>query len=165
MISLIFYSTVYSQELQIPSYYKTDASLTEELQLIVKDIELDIFFETNEDGLEQISLAIIDLNGDNPILAGVNMQNFIYPASVYKMYVAAEVLRQISQEEFSLDSLVVVKSPNDVDKTKEIRTDPRPLLHDGDTVTINYLLDLMITRSDNSAANCLIDLAGRVNIN
>ncbi|MEO6894157.1 MAG: serine hydrolase, partial [Ginsengibacter sp.] len=28
-----------------------------------------------------------------------------------------------------------------------------------------YLLDLMITRSDNSAANCLIDIAGRKNIN
>ena len=43
--------------------------------------------------------------------------------------------------------------------------DPRPLLKDGDTVTINYLLDLMITRSDNSAANCLIDVATRDSIN
>jgi beta-lactamase class A len=30
---------------------------------------------------------------------------------------------------------------------------------------VNYLLDLMITRSDNSAANCLIDLARREHIN
>ena len=35
----------------------------------------------------------------------------------------------------------------------------------GDTVTVNYLLDLMITRSDNSAANCLIDIANRKRIN
>lgn len=32
-------------------------------------------------------------------------------------------------------------------------------------MTIHYLLDLMITRSDNSAAYCLIDIAGRPNIN
>jgi beta-lactamase class A len=38
-------------------------------------------------------------------------------------------------------------------------------LKNGDTVTVNYLLDLMITRSDNSATNCLIDIAGRKNIN
>lgn len=58
-----------------------------------------------------------------------------------------------------------MKSPNDVDSSKEIASDPRKLLRDGDTVTVNYLLDLMITRSDNSAANCLIDLAKRENIN
>jgi len=118
-----------------------------------------------EDGIEQISLAVIDLNEKKPSLGGVNIGNFIYPASVYKMYVAAEVLSQISQGLYSLDSMLVVKSPNDVDKSKEIKSDPRPLLRSGDTVSVNYLLDLMITRSDNSAANCLIDLAKRENLN
>jgi len=79
--------------------------------------------------------------------------------------VAAEVLHQVSQARYSLWSPYVVKSPNDVDRSKELMQDPRPLLRDGDTVTVNYLLDLMITRSDNSAANCLIDLARRENIN
>jgi beta-lactamase class A len=93
------------------------------------------------------------------------MENFIYPASVYKMYVAMEILKQVSNEEYSLYKSYVVKSPNDVDHTSEISWDPRPLLKDGDTVTVDYLLDLMITRSDNSAANCMIDIAGRKNIN
>jgi len=75
------------------------------------------------------------------------------------------VLKQIEQGTHSLFEQYIVRSPNDVDMAKEISWDPRPLLHDGDTVTINYLLDLMITRSDNSAANCLIDIAGRKNIN
>lgn len=48
---------------------------------------------------------------------------------------------------------------------KEIKCDSRPLLHAEDTVTVYYLLDLMITRSDNSAANILIDLASRSKIN
>jgi beta-lactamase class A len=115
--------------------------------------------------MEKISFAVIDMTGRKPLLGGVNMDNFIYPASLYKMYVAMEILNQITQGKYSLYQSYVVKSPNDVDHTKEISWDPRPLLRDGDTVTVNYLLDLMITRSDNSAANCLIDIAGRNNIN
>jgi beta-lactamase class A len=71
----------------------------------------------------------------------------------------------VSNGEYSLFQSYIVKSPNDVDRSREISFDPRPLLKHGDTVTINYLLDLMITRSDNSAANCLIDIANRSRIN
>lgn len=150
---------------KIPNYYEYDKSLSDELQTIVNELDLNKDFDVGEDGIEQISFAVIDLNSDEPIFGGVNYDNFIYPASVYKMYVAAEVLNQISQGKHELDEIYVVKSPNDVDRSKEIPNDPRPLLRDGDTVTVNYLLDLMITRSDNSAANCLIDLAKRENIN
>lgn len=154
------------QSRSIPSYYEKDALLSEKLSGIARDLGLDGDFQVGEDGTEQISLAVIQLkDGERPKIGGVHMENFIYPASVYKMYVAAEVLRQVSAKKYSLDSLYVVRSPNDVDTAREVLSDPRPLLHDGDTVTVNYLLDLMITRSDNSAANCLIDLTQRKNIN
>jgi beta-lactamase class A len=132
---------------------------------IVRDVNLDGTYDAGEDGMQTISFAVIDLNGRKPLLGGVHMGHFIYPASVYKMYVAMEVLKQVSEEKYSLYKSYIVKSPNDVDHTSEIAWDPRPLLKDGDTVTVNYLLDLMITRSDNSAANCMIDIAGRKNIN
>lgn len=135
------------------------------LYRIIKDCMLDSSYDVGEDGTETISFAVIDLNHRPVLLGGVNMENFIYPASVYKMYVAMEVLHQISEGKYSLYSPYIVKSPNDVDKSSEISWDPRPLLKNNDTVTIDYLLDLMITRSDNSAANCLIDVAGRKNIN
>ncbi|HSP87154.1 MAG TPA: serine hydrolase [Ignavibacteriaceae bacterium] len=154
-----------AQNLLIPEYYKHDQSFSDSLLSIVKDLELDKDFDVGEDGIEQISFAVIDLTGINPVLGGVNPENFIYPASVYKMYVAAEVLNQISNGDYSLYESYTVKSPNDVDLSKQIDSDPRPLLKDGDTVTINYLLDLMITRSDNTAANCLIDIATRPKIN
>lgn len=160
-----FWSIMIAQIPKVPSYYEIDSELTDSLYLIVKSLELDKDFDVGEDGIEQISLAVINLNNKTPKLAGINYDNFIYPASVYKMYVAAEVLNQISQGKYSLESVFVVNAPNDVDKTKEIESDPRKLLEDGDTVTVNYLLDLMITRSDNSAANCLIDLAKRENVN
>lgn len=152
-------------QVKIPSYYKQRKSFTESLQRIVHEVGLDSTWDAGEDGKETISFAVIDLTGKKPVLGGVNFDNFIYPASVYKMYVAMEVLKQVSQGEYSLYKEYIVKSPNDVDRSKEIDYDPRALLKNNDTVTINYLLDLMITRSDNSAANCLIDVATRNRIN
>lgn len=144
---------------------KTDPRLSASLQEIINGLGLEKEFDVGEDGTEFISLAVIDLSGAEPVLGGVNESNFIYPASVYKMYVAAEILHQISLGEYSLETPAVVAPHNAVDKKKEIAFDPRPLLKVGDTVTIGYLLDLMITRSDNSAANCLIDAARRERIN
>jgi beta-lactamase class A len=149
----------------IPDYYIQKKEFTDSLYQIVRDVDLDGTYDAGEDGMEKISFAVIDFAAKNPLIGGVNMDNFIYPASLYKMYVAMEVLKQIEQGTHSLFEPYIVRSPNDVDVVKEISWDPRPLLHDRDTVTINYLLDLMITRSDNSAANCLIDIAGRKNIN
>jgi beta-lactamase class A len=149
----------------VPEYFRIDNSLSDSLLSILKSVGLDSNYDAGEDGIEQISFAVIDLNSNPAKLGGVHYKNFIYPASVYKMYVAAAILEQISEGEFSLYDTYIVRSPDDVDKSKQLENDPRPLLKDGDTVTINYLLDLMITRSDNSAANCLIDKATRLEIN
>jgi beta-lactamase class A len=161
MLSAISFCTV----AQIPSYYKHSNSFDKSLQKIIHEVGLDSTWDVGEDGKEKISFAVIDLTGKKPVLGGVNIANFIYPASVYKMYVAMETLKQVYNKEYSLYKDYIIHSPNDVDRSREIDYDPRPLLKNGDTVTINYLLDLMITRSDNSAANCLIDVAGRKNIN
>ncbi len=164
IIVFLFFQYSFSQTITIPSYYQTDEKFSRDLQKIVRELELDKNFDVGEDGVEQISLAVIDLTSDQPKLGGVNYDNFIYPASVYKMYVAAEILNQVSQKKYSLYQSYVAKEPNVVDRSKQIDSDPRPLLKDNDTVTVNYLLDLMITRSDNSSANCLIDIAQRKNI-
>lgn len=150
---------------KIPGYYIQKKSFNDSLQQIVHDVDLDGTYDAGEDGMEKISFAVVSLNGRKPLLGGVNMDHFIYPASVYKMYVAMEVLKQVSEEKYSLYQSYIVHSPNDVDHISEISWDPRPLLKDGDIVTVDYLLDLMITRSDNSAANCMIDIAGRKSIN
>jgi beta-lactamase class A len=155
----------FSQNSTMPGEIIPDSSLSSRLADIVHGLGLDSTFDVGEDGTEQISLAVIDLSRHPARLGSVHADNFIYPASVYKMYVAAAVLKQISDGGHSLWDPFVVKAPNDVDRSRELAADPRPLLHDGDTVTVNYLLDLMITRSDNSAANCLIDLARREKIN
>ncbi len=163
LLSVSFFTS--KSQIKIPHYLHQEKWLNDSLKNIIRDANLDSAYDAGEDGVEKISFAVIDLNGKKPLLGGVNMENFIYPASVYKMYVAMEILNQVSKKEYSLYKIYIVKSPNDVDRTSEISWDPRPLLKAGDTVTVNYLLDLMITRSDNSAANCLIDIAGRKRIN
>ncbi|MEO7049775.1 MAG: serine hydrolase, partial [Ferruginibacter sp.] len=166
--TLIFLSLCVSSlcaQTQFPNYFQQKKSFTDSLAKIVKQVGLDSTWDAAEDGMEQISFAVIDLNNKKPVLGCVNCSNFVYPASVYKMYVAMEILRQVSNGDYSLSRQYIVQSPNDVDKSKEISYDPRPLLRAGDTVTINYLLDLMITRSDNAAANCMIDIATRDSIN
>ena len=113
----------------------------------------------------EIGIAIIDLNESEPKIFGYNMEHFIYPASVYKIFIGAEVLRQIEIGDFSLDQIVEIKSPNDVDKDARIFPgDTRKLLNAGDKTSIDYLLDLMLTRSDNTASNSLLDIVGRENI-
>lgn len=149
----------------IPSFYLQQKTFADSLQKMIADVKLDGTYDRGDDGMEKISFAVIDLSGKRPVIGGVEMDNFIYPASVYKIYVAMEILKQVSNGQHSLFEKYIVKSPNDVDKSSEISWDPRPLLKAGDTVTIDYLLDLMITRSDNSASNCLIDIADRKNIN
>jgi beta-lactamase class A len=165
LVILIVPALAFSQPALPPLDIVQDSLLTLRLTAIVHSLAVDSSFDVGEDGKEQISLAVIDLNNTTPRIGGVNPENFIYPASVYKMYVAAAVLKRISEGDLSLWSPFVVRSPNDVDRGRGLENDPRPLLRDGDTVTVNYLLDLMITRSDNTAANCLIDLAGREKIN
>lgn len=163
-IVMLAFQFSHSQTNIVPSYYQVDEKLSSNLQSIVHELDLDLNFDVGEDGIEQISFAVIDLTGDQPKLGGVNYDNFIYPASVYKMYVAPEILNQVSQGKYSLYQSYIADKPNVVDKTIAIKTDPRPLLKEGDTVNVNYLLDLMISRSDNSASNCLIDIAQRKNI-
>lgn len=149
------------QNLQLQHNKKFSA----EIKRIVVETGLDSNFKTDDTLPEHVAVAVIDLAGKRAVLAGVNIDSFIYPASIYKMYVAMEILKQINEGKYALNTSYIVRSPNDVDKSREVSFDPRPLLRSGDTVTINYLLDLMITRSDNAAANCLIDIAQRKNIN
>jgi beta-lactamase class A len=166
LFSILFLSVnpIWAQH-SIPKYYQQDEQFTKQLHQIIKKAGLDGIYPS-VDGDQPISFAVIDLNGSQPILGGVHMQHYIYPASVYKMYVGMEVLKQVSEGKYSLYQQRVINNPhNIVDSVKEILDDPRPLLQPKDTVTINYLLHLMITRSDNSAANIMIDVATRPQIN
>lgn len=136
--------------------FKENKKRSSEIEQILKD---------NSFLGDEMAIALIDLQEENPEIFGYNLDTFIYPASVYKIFIAAEVLRLIENGSLSLEQNVIIKSPNDVDRDARIFPgDTRKLLSEGDEVTIDYLLDLMLTRSDNTASNTLIDLVGRESI-
>lgn len=118
----------------------------------------------------QISFAVINLKTKVPEIAGYNMDEFIYPASIYKIFIGAEILRKAYEKELNLSDTIEIKSPNDVDRDinffpKSTSGDVRPLLNAGDKVSIDYLLQLVFSRSDNTASNSLMDIATREDIN
>ena len=75
LIVSLFFQYSFSQTLTIPSYYQKDENLSRDLQKIVNELDLDKNFDVGEDGIEQISLAVIDISGKQPLLTGVNYDN------------------------------------------------------------------------------------------
>ncbi|HRH24969.1 MAG TPA: class A beta-lactamase-related serine hydrolase [Candidatus Paceibacterota bacterium] len=136
----------------------------EEDSIRSKEIEKLIRSKKITKDLNQFAIALVDLKEKDPKIFGVNLDLWMYPASVYKIFIGAEVLRQVEQQKYNLKDLVEIKSPNDVDKDARLFPDTRPLLKSGDKVSIEYLLELMLGRSDNTASNCLIDIVGRESI-
>ncbi len=130
-----------------------------------RSVDIKKILDDNDYTKREMGVAIIDLNQTQPHIFGYNMEHFIYPASVYKIFIGAEVLRQIEIGVLTLEQSITIKPPNDVDKDARIFPgDTSKLLTDGDVVTIDHLLALMLERSDNTASNTLIDLVSRESI-
>ncbi|WP_324825739.1 serine hydrolase [Sinanaerobacter sp. ZZT-01] len=103
-------------------------------------------------------------------------------ASVIKLWVMGEAFHQIEQGILSKDTMIILKDSDKVpsglveDYARQARTgslseDMFPesgvlnLLHTGTELTIEDLYRLMITVSDNTATNILIDILGMEKIN
>jgi len=90
----------------------------------------------------------------------------IYPASVSKIFVGVEVLRQVELNVINIADIVTIKDNNVANFLEsEFPHSSIPLLNTGDKKTVNDLLFLMLNRSDDTATNELIDLVTRESIN
>lgn len=102
---------------------------------------------------EWASICVVDISDiANPRVGGFKMDNFIYPASTYKLYVLGEIVRQVVAGERTLDDLVTVSPHNHRGGSR---------LEAGQTTSISEVLRLMMQYSDNTAANVAIDIADR----
>ncbi|MFA6385008.1 MAG: serine hydrolase, partial [Candidatus Omnitrophota bacterium] len=81
-------------------------------------------------------------------------------ASLVKIPIMAAVFQSEKDGKLSLDQLVTMKASDQVSGSGVIKTMPA-----GTRFRVEKLLKLMITRSDNTAANMLIDLVGRDYLN
>ncbi|MEO5646507.1 MAG: serine hydrolase [Candidatus Paceibacterota bacterium] len=113
--------------------------------------------------VSELSIAVIDLKNPSEIF-GANLDAFMYPASVFKIFIGAEVLRQVEEGKHTLAQEILVKLLNEIPKELRLYPDPRTTLKTGDKVAIDKLLYLMLAVSDNTASNCLYELVGMESI-
>ena len=91
---------------------------------------------------------------------GVNEGLIFESASLIKVLILAEVLRRVDSGEISLKQRTEVRREDVVDYSEMVRG---ATVRDG--FTVERLAEGMITISDNTATNVLIDLVGMENIN
>ncbi len=91
---------------------------------------------------------------------GVNEELVFESASLIKVLILVEVLRQADSGEISLAEIIEVKSEDVVDYSEMVQT---VTVHG--TFTVEQLVEGMITVSDNTATNMLIDLVGMKRVN
>jgi beta-lactamase class A len=88
-------------------------------------------------------------------VAGFGYDQKWYLASTTKILIATEVLRQIDEGRLSYATRITLKLEHFRDGAGKTS-----FMKPGSTVTIRYLLEEMLTESDNAATDLLIDTAG-----
>ena len=133
-----------------------DAAFSAQLEPLVKAAKLDEMTPAKDNADKEdewSSICVVDLRPASGPKVGVwKGDNFVYPASTYKMYVLGEAIRQVTAGEHKLDDELTVSTKNDRDSGH---------LKAGQVVTLSEVLRLMAQYSDNTAANMAIDTVDR----
>lgn len=107
--------------------------------------------------IDYVSIDFKDKKSPNTITINENRQWL--PASTVKLFVALYAADQIAKKNISLDEWVTIDDKNVV--PTELETADYPVLTAGLTTTVDVLLRKMLTQSDNTAYNTLLDLLDR----
>lgn len=106
-----------------------------------------------KDGITHVSLYYRDLNNGQWI--GVNEKEEFSPASLLKVPTMMAFLKSIEDEEEMLNKKVVIEGDNDPRAEQNIPSSSTVVA--GQEYTFLEILDSMITRSDNTAAQVILD--------
>jgi len=135
-----------------------DAAFQKQIEELVVKAQLDEHTPAsqNPDNEEEwASICVVDLADINaPRVGGWQQENFVYPASTYKMYVLGEAIRQVCDDKLSLDRTTTISTNN-------FRGDDG--LAAESTATLSEVLHQMCMYSSNTAANVAIDTIDRRN--
>lgn len=115
----------------------------------------------------EVSCSVVALpEGGEPVFISYQPDLQIYPASISKLFIAAEVLRQADIGLISLNQPIEITANNHVGDPRGI-VPVKSIVNEttGAVRTVDQLLDSMLAVSSNTAANCLIDLVSRESIN
>lgn len=83
-----------------------------------------------------------------------------YFASTIKVLVAIVVLQQIEKDQFTLNTKLILKDSDPVDGSGEVQ-----FRRIGSKLSVSYLLEKMLTQSDSTATDMLIQLIGEDGLN
>lgn len=110
--------------------------------------------------LDHLSVYYFDDNPKDTVSIKAD-KNWV-PASTVKVFAAMYAFDQAARGKISLDQSVTIDAKN----VAASQSDPSgyPPLEEGDTVSVYRLVDQMITQSDNTAFNTLLDLLDRQEI-
>ena len=84
----------------------------------------------------------------------------VRPASMIKIFIMAKAMQDVKDGRHSLDEVIVLRESDMVDGAGILSS-----MDEGLQLTFGKLIELMITESDNTATNMLIDRLGMDNIN
>jgi len=102
----------------------------------------------------------VSYDENNPALNfSLDAEKHWYPASTIKLYAAMYAYDQIDKGNIHLSDTVTAEAKNVVDT--ELETDKFPPIQEGNIVTIDTLIRQMLTQSDNTAFNILLDVLDR----
>lgn len=110
--------------------------------------------------LNNVSVFMYDQKEATAI--SVNQDKQWIPASTVKLFVAMYAFDQITKKIINKNDLVTIDGKNVV--PTEMETPELPALQEGQSVTILRLITQMITQSDNTAYNTLLDVLDRRNV-
>lgn len=105
-----------------------------------------------------ISVSFVDLRNNQRV--SIAEDRLFNPASVIKVPVMVEVFKQVSHLRFSLDDRLTLKASDKVGGAGSLQYH-----RVGGAYTIRYLVEEMVTHSDNTATKMLIEYVGKENIN
>ena len=105
-------------------------------------------------------LAVYFLRPDREIEPFIYRSQQMAPASMIKLFVMAKTMQDVHDGKLSLDEKITIKK-NDAVGGAGVTT----WYNAGEQRTIEQLMTVMITDSDNTATNILIDRLGKQNIN
>jgi len=159
-VRISYQTTATPSNSQVVSVSKKDiiASATDKPALSLSDaIYADLAIRHE---LDNVSIDYTDGKNANDVT--LNETKHWLPASTVKTFAAMYAYKRIAEGNLDLGYYVTIDAKNDV--PTELVTNDLPTLMEGDSVTIERLIRQMITQSDNTAYNQLLDILGRDNI-
>ena len=147
ILSFLCFNILYTQASSYSDAYKSFQKLEDKVSALAKDFKGDYSF--------------IIKDAQKPFLEISRGENRMYPAaSLIKLPIAAVAFKAVKENKVSLDDKFMIRAKDITSGSGIIKTMPTPVC-----LTFQEIIEIMISSSDNTATNKIIDILGYSYIN